>query len=293
MKRFILLIQLCFLLGFGAATYAASDSAADYTIKQGQIVVVKIPADDSIKSVEGVFSVKDAKGKVRKRDLRFFPNSQTKQFVGLLGIDMKDDPGTQSLKITVDFGSQVRTLNYTINIEKENFRVENLTVPEGTGAPSPATNKRLTNEQNQVLSVFAVDSLEKLWNSKFVAPVKGRQTGAFGSYRVINGSARQPHNGEDIAAKSGTDVLATNDGTVKLTVNHFFSGKGVFVDHGLGLYSMYFHLSEILVKDGEFVRAGQVIGKVGMTGRATGPHLHWGVKLNGAYVNPFGLLNLN
>jgi murein DD-endopeptidase MepM/ murein hydrolase activator NlpD len=90
----------------------------------------------------------------------------------------------------------------------------------------------------------------------------------------------------------GADVAASNDGVVRLTVDHIFSGRGVYVDHGLGFYTMYFHLSEILVKDGDLVTAGQIIGKVGASGRATGPHLHWGVKLNGARVNPYTLLDL-
>jgi murein DD-endopeptidase MepM/ murein hydrolase activator NlpD len=108
----------------------------------------------------------------------------------------------------------------------------------------------------------------------------------------MNGQARNPHNGEDIGAPLGTEVAATNDGIVRVTVDHIFSGRGIYVDHGLGFYSMYFHLSDILVKDGDLVRAGQIIGKVGATGRATGPHLHWGVKLNGARVNPYALLDL-
>ena len=108
----------------------------------------------------------------------------------------------------------------------------------------------------------------------------------------MNGQPRNPHNGEDTSALLGADVLATNDGIVRLTVEHFFSGKGIFVDHRLDFYSMYFHLSEVLVKDGEPVKAGQIVGKVGATGRATGPHLHWGVKLNGARVNPYALLDL-
>ena len=123
-------------------------------------------------------------------------------------------------------------------------------------------------------------------------PVNGKRTGIFGSVRIMNGQPRNPHNGEDIGAPLGTDVAATNDGVVRITVDHIFSGKGIFVDHGLGFYTMYFHLSEILVKDGDLVTAGQIIGKVGATGRATGPHLHWGVKLNGARVNPYALLDL-
>ena len=108
----------------------------------------------------------------------------------------------------------------------------------------------------------------------------------------MNGQARNPHNGEDIGAPMGTDVMASNDGVVRLVVDHIFSGRGIFVDHGLGLYSMYFHLSDVLVKEGDLIKAGQVIGKVGATGRATGPHLHWGMKVNGARVNPYALLEL-
>ena len=122
--------------------------------------------------------------------------------------------------------------------------------------------------------------------------MSGKRTGIFGSVRIMNGQPRNPHNGEDIGAPLGAEVAATNDGVVRLTVDHVFSGKGVFVDHGLGFYSMYFHLSEILVTDGDLVKAGQILGKVGATGRATGPHLHWGVKLNGARVNPYALLDL-
>ena len=123
-------------------------------------------------------------------------------------------------------------------------------------------------------------------------PVGGKRSGRFGSVRVLNGQPKNPHRGEDIAAPAGAEVVATNDGIVRLTVDHLFSGLGIYVDHGLGLYSMYFHLSEVLVKDGDPVKAGQVIGKVGASGRATGPHLHWGARLNGAWINPYALVGL-
>jgi murein DD-endopeptidase MepM/ murein hydrolase activator NlpD len=132
----------------------------------------------------------------------------------------------------------------------------------------------------------------RLWQESFLEPVNGKRTGIFGSVRIMNGQARNPHNGEDIGAPLGAEVAATNDGVVRLTVDHIFSGRGVYLDHGLGFYSMYFHLSDVLVKEGDLVKAGQIVGKVGATGRATGPHLHWGVKLNGARVNPYALLDL-
>ncbi|OQW51013.1 MAG: hypothetical protein A4S09_10795 [Proteobacteria bacterium SG_bin7] len=260
--------------------------AAHYTGKQGQIIVVKIPASGPITNIEGAF---------RNRKVYFFLNEKS-EFVGLLGIDLKDKPGTYPINIDISYninsGLEAQRLTYKVAVERENFHVEYFTVPMEKVTLTPKATQRANGERQQVRDTLNDESSEKLWNRDFVIPVKGRQSGVFGSYRVINGQPRSPHNGEDIAAPVGTEVLATNNGQVRMTVDHFFSGKGIYLDHGLGLYSMYFHLSEILVKEGEFVRAGQVIGRVGKTGRVTGPHLHWAVRLNGAYVNPFALTEL-
>src|SRR5262249_2706491 len=175
---------------------------------------------------------------------------------------------------------------------KEKFAVEHLTLPKEKVDLDEKAVARWKSEQQVVLQALAENSRLRLWHSNFVEPVNGKRTGIFGSVRVMNGKPRNPHNDEEIGAPMGADVAASNDGVVRLTVDHVFSGKGVFVDHGLGFYTMYFHLSEVLVKDGDVVKAGQIIGKVGATGRATGPHLHWGVKLNGARVNPYSLLDL-
>jgi murein DD-endopeptidase MepM/ murein hydrolase activator NlpD len=148
-------------------------------------------------------------------------------------------------------------------------------------------------EQKQVRRVLGLTSDERFWGGRFVEPVHGVIAGAFGRKRLINGQPRSPHSGEDISAPMGAEVVATNDGVVRSVVNHFFSGKGVFVDHGFGLHSMYFHLSETLVEQGQPVQRGQVIGKVGASGRATGPHLHWGIRLNGARVDPYSLVKLS
>jgi len=257
-----------------------------YSGKQGQVLVVKVPEAQEVTDVKGVF---------RDRVIPFFREMRTGElpgYVGLLGIDMQDEPGTYELVVEVKQGEQTRRLSYNVLIAKEKFHVEHLKLPKDKVDLDDKAVARWKAEQEQVKKALAENSGLRLWRSNFIEPVNGKRTGIFGSVRIMNGQPRNPHNGEDIGAPLGTDVVATNDGVVRLTVDHFFSGLGVFIDHGLGFYSMYFHLSQVLVKDGDLVTAGQVIGKVGASGRATGPHLHWGVKLNGARVNPYALLDL-
>ena len=257
-----------------------------YTGKQGEIIVVKVPVDDS---------AAQAQGKFLGRSISFFPDTRLEEprgFVGLLGIDLQDEPGTHELIVELKTAEQSRIFRYNVSIVKEKFHVEHLTLPKDKVDLDEKSLVRWKAEQEQVKTALATESQSKLWQPGFVEPVSGKRTGIFGSVRIMNGQPRNPHNGEDIGAPLGTAVVATNDGVVRLTVDHIFSGKGLFLDHGLGFYSMYFHLSEVLVKDGDHVKAGQIVGKVGATGRATGPHLHWGVKLNGARVNPYALLDL-
>jgi murein DD-endopeptidase MepM/ murein hydrolase activator NlpD len=257
-----------------------------YSGKQGQIVIVKVPAEEPVAEVKGTFL---------DRSIPFFREyrpGEAAGYIGLLGIDLQDSPGMHELAVDVRNGDRTTHLSFNVLVTKEKFAVEHLKLPKDKVDLDEKALARWKAEQEQIKQALAENSALRLWHSNFVEPVSGKRSGIFGSVRIMNGQPRNPHNGEDIGAPLGTDVVATNDGVVRLTVDHFFSGKGVFVDHGLGFYSMYFHLSDVLVKDGDLIKAGQVIGKVGATGRATGPHLHWGVKLNGARVNPYALLDL-
>jgi len=152
------------------------------------------------------------------------------------------------------------------------------------------TLKRVNRETRKLEALFQTSRNERLWKSVFIRPVEGEISTGFGLNRIINGQQRSQHTGVDLRAEAGTSVLASNDGVVVLVDELFFSGKSVILDHGWGLYSMYFHLSETLVKEGDLVRTGAMLGRVGSTGRSTGPHLHWGVIINGARVDPFSLL---
>ena len=159
---------------------------------------------------------------------------------------MQDEPGTYELAVEVKQGEQAKQLSFNVLVAKEKFIVEHLKLPKDKVDLDEKGAARWKAEQEQVKQALAENSRLKLWHSNFVEPVNGKRTGIFGSVRIMNGQPRNPHNGEDIGAPMGADVAATNDGIVRITVDHIFSGKGVFVDHGLGFYSMYFHLSEIL-----------------------------------------------
>ena len=283
----IVLLSSVFPVELFSNTLPASKGLdGQYSGKQGQVLVVKVKGEEQATEVKGRFL---------SRTIPFFREFRPGEpagYIGLLGIDMQDEPGTYELAVEVKQGEQAKQLSFNVLVAKENFAVEHLKLPKEKVDLNEKSVARWKDEQQLVQQALAENSRLKLWHSNFVEPVNGKRTGIFGSVRIMNGKPRNPHNGEDIGAPLGADVAATNDGIVRITVDHIFSGKGVFVDHGLGFYTMYFHLSEVLVKDGDLVKVGQIIGKVGATGRATGPHLHWGVKLNGARVNPYSLLDL-
>ncbi len=270
---------------FPNAPHEIQGADGQYSGKQGQVLLVRVRAGDRMAEVTGRFL---------GRTIRFFPapDGRADTVMGLLGIDMQDKPGMHELRVEVRGRDATRHLSYSVLVLKEKYPVQHLTLPSEKVDLDEENLIRAKTEQERVKTVLQGVSEERLWDGPFVEPVQGEVSGAFGRTRVINGQTRSPHNGEDISAPLGTPVVAMNDGIARLTVDHFFSGKGIFLDHGLGLYSMYFHLAEVLVKDGEAVKQGQAIGKVGATGRATGPHLHLGVRLNGARVNPYSLVNL-
>jgi len=157
----------------------------------------------------------------------------------------------------------------------------------------PETERRANDESKRLATVYRLITPERLWRGKFTKPVgmSGEGTG-FGARRVINGQPRSPHGGSDYSAPRGTPVVAANGGRVALVADFFFPGRLVIVDHGLGLYTLYFHLDTIVVAEAQRVERGQPLGTVGATGRATGPHLHFGAQMRAARVDPATLLGL-
>jgi murein DD-endopeptidase MepM/ murein hydrolase activator NlpD len=219
---------------------------------------------------------------VEANDHRALVVPEGEGWVAVVGIPLSATPGTE--EVVLHDSSGRRALDFPI-IDKH-YLTQSLKVAPRQVNPSPADLARIKLERVRIDHALDRWSDEAPQSLRFPPPIPGVRSSSFGMRRVFNGESRNPHTGMDIAAASGTPVLAPLAGTVVDTGNFFFNGNTVLIDHGRGLISMYCHLSAIDVKPGERVAAGARIGAVGMTGRATGPHLHWGLSLNRAWVDP-------
>ncbi|MBK8163059.1 MAG: peptidoglycan DD-metalloendopeptidase family protein [Gammaproteobacteria bacterium] len=185
---------------------------------------------------------------------------------------------------------KANTIAFTVQAKQ--YATQSLTITDQRKVEPLAEDlRRIDNETARMNAVYARWEDRPLGLPSFDLPVPGVQSSPFGLLRIFNGLPRKPHSGLDLAAPTGTPVHAPADGVVTDTGDYFFNGNSVFLDHGQGLITLYCHLSAIDVKEGQAVRRGDLLGKVGQTGRATGPHLHWGVSLNGVRVDPSLLLN--
>ena len=203
----------------------------------------------------------------------------------LMGFD-RDAENSASLVALYSDGR--RTERY-LPVAPGNWRIENVAAnPTGGAATTAEFQARRGPELARINGARAVRSNSYGWRQEFIRPVAGRISGLFGAQRVYNGTPGSYHSGMDIAAPSGTIFVAPADGVVTLAATDAFTLEGhlLMIDHGMGLNSAFLHSSELLVKEGEIVKQGRPIGKVGMTGRASGPHLHWGMKWNSARIDP-------
>ena len=172
------------------------------------------------------------------------------------------------------------------------FGTQSLKLPSGMVDLEGSVLKRVRKDSTRLRSVLSERIYERYWEKPFIMPVEGRISTRFGTRRILNGKPRSPHNGIDIASPKGTPVAASNRGEVVFAAKLFLSGNTVVIDHGWGLTTIYAHLDSISVRKHQLVDRGDVLGKVGATGRATGPHLHFGVSIRAAKVDPQQLLDL-
>lgn len=205
---------------------------------------------------------------------------------GLIAIPYRQTPGSAKLTLTWTnvAGQHFREIPFTI--VAGNYRTDELKVEPGRVNPSKKNSNRARKEARRVRQIYAGGNTTGLWAGDFQLPMDSKITSSFGNKRLFNGQLKSYHNGVDFRAPVGTPVLAANSGVVKLADNLFYSGNTVIIDHGNLIFTIYAHLSKLEVKTGRPIAKGQRIGLTGATGRVSGPHLHWGVKVNGSAVNP-------
>lgn len=212
----------------------------------------------------------------------FFFVAGAKQ-IGLFGADVLLSPGRYPLELDWAGGR----LNLDVAVRDRSYGVRSITVPKKQVDLSKADQDRAARERQTVLAALATQSPRRLWQGAWTDPVPGQVSSAFGRQTRINGVLNpRPHLGTDFSASAGTPVKAPAEGVVILTGDHFFAGQSVYLDHGLGLISMYFHLSEIKVKTGDQIKRGQLLALSGASGRVAGAHLHYGIYLNQARIDP-------
>ena len=243
--------------------------------------------------VRGAGESAELEGAVGGQPLRFFPYAGG--HAAVVGIDLETKQGAQPWRVAVvEAGRESRAIRGTVKVLSREFFVQRLTLPTAMVDLDQETERRAVDESARLRTLYRTVTTERLWRSRFTRPVAGTEPGTgFGARRVINGKPRNPHSGIDYAAPTGTPVLAANSGRVALVGEFFFPGRLVVLDHGLGLYTLYFHLDSIGVAEGALVERGHPIGTVGATGRATGPHLHFGAQVGSARIDPAALLSLD
>jgi len=245
-------------------------------------------------SVPGGVAILDVPGEPSKPPVVTFegnrvmvvPNGQG--WRAIVGIPLAREPGTA--KIEIRSGNATLTQGFTI--EGKAYATQRLKVAPKHVDLSPDNAARVAEEQPRIREAVGTFSTLLPSTLRLESPVRGPRSSSFGLRRVFNNQPRNPHSGMDIAAPVGTPVYAPAPGKVIEVGDFFFNGKSVFIDHGQGLVTLYCHLSDIGVTPGAEVKTGEKIGEVGATGRVTGPHLHWGVALNRAFVDPALFLDL-
>jgi murein DD-endopeptidase MepM/ murein hydrolase activator NlpD len=261
---------------------------------QGSLLLLELRSPTPLTEVKGSWTEKEIPfWQESKPDSVSARNPQI--WRALLGIDLELKSGAYTLGVKGESSdtSQNVGCSASIAVKEGKFATERLTVAPNFVEPNPEQLARAEAERQKLRAIFATITPERLWQGSFRLPLDGAYAGSnFGKRRILNGQAGSPHSGADFPAPAGTDVFAAQRGRVVLAEPLYFSGNTVVLDHGLGLYTFYGHFESIAVQAGDLVETGALLGKVGATGRVTGPHLHWGLTVNRSRVNPVQLLAL-
>jgi murein DD-endopeptidase MepM/ murein hydrolase activator NlpD len=257
---------------------------------QGSLLLVEIRSAKPLKEIRAEWTGKETLFWMAQAP----PKARYSVYRALLGVDLELVAGKYDFAVTADTQSGEKlSCHASVAVSAGHFATESLHVEEQFVQPNPEQIKRAQAEQEKLREILGRVTPERLWQGRFRVPLEGITSGKnFGKRRILNGQSGSPHGGVDLSATTGTPVYAAQSGRVVLAEELYFPGNTVVVDHGLGIYTFYGHLSEISVKAGDEVAPGALLGKVGATGRVTGPHLHWGLSVNRARVDPLLIVKL-
>lgn len=212
----------------------------------------------------------------------------------MLGTDVLDaKPGKEDLTVIASVDGKENTLRRSVVVHSKKYPKQELTLPPAMVTPPQSVYDRIAADRKQTTVAKNTVSAQRLWRLPLLRPVDGEVSSIYGLRRILNGKPKNPHRGIDFRSPMGNPVKTAADGVVILVGDHYYAGKSVYIDHGNGMVTMYFHLSKFLVKEGDKVQRGQAIGLSGMSGRATGPHLHVSVSVMGKLVDPAPLFEKN
>jgi len=250
----------------------------------GEVIVVAIKDDPS---------VKDAWIRFLERRYPMGKSETSSGLLAFIGLDLGLEPGSYEMEIFIDKALGEREyVRKQISVLAKEFPLKKLWVDEKFVTPPPEFNERIRREGGILKVIYGITTEQWLGKGLFILPSSGKAVPNFGERRIFNNKPRSSHKGIDIKVPYGTPVKASNSGRVVLASDLYFAGKTVIIDHGMSVFTMYCHFSKIRVKRGKLAKKGEIIGEIGATGRVTGPHLHWGVKVSGISVDPFSILSL-
>ncbi len=227
---------------------------------------------------------KPAPLKLEHKTFPWIPHPTNKeQKIALVSVPYKT-----SLK-TFALGNEI-----TLKVIQGNYKQEHINVDPGKAKPNKENLKRIAREREEANKIYSIYTQKRYWNSPFIYPLNSTITSPYGVARVFNKEVKSFHSGTDFRAAVGTPIAASNDGIVVIAKDRFLSGKGVVIDHGESIFSMYYHCDELKVVEGQRVKKGEIIALSGRSGRVSGPHLHFGFLVNGVLVDPLNFIeNIN
>jgi murein DD-endopeptidase MepM/ murein hydrolase activator NlpD len=293
-RRICLLVLITFVispLAIGKTTPAKAGATKQWAVRLQPVHLVN--GAPVVFEVTPPVRLTGLSAKWLEHDVFFAYDAAHKAWYGIAGVSLETHPGSYALELkgTTPSGQEI-SFSRSIAIKAAKYPSIAVTVAKRFTEPSKEQLERIQQDKTVKQDVFRHTNPEREWSGKFQPPVDSPVSDVFGTRRTFNGKVQSMHQGLDFAAPTGTLVSASNSGTVLLAGPLYFEGNCVVLDHGQGLLTLYLHLSEVKVKQGERVERGQEIGLSGGTGRATGPHLHLAVRWEGVYLNPATLLTL-